>query len=200
MYIHLATGQYPVSEADIRAANPNTSFPVPFVAPEQYAVVFPSPAVYDPATQVATEAAPVLTNKGHWEQAWTVANKSAEQIAAELAPVKASKILQINQWRAAANKTFFTYSGKQIACDDLSRSDIDAVAGSISLTGSFPAGFPGAWKAMDNSYIMLPDIDAFKSMYAAMTAQGTTNFGHSQSLKAAVAAAQTVAEVNAVVW
>lgn len=91
-YIDKTTGTYPVSEADIRAANPNTSFPVPFVAPEQYAVVFPSPVVYDPATQVAIEAAPVLTNKGHWEQAWTITDKSAEQLAAEAEAARQASI------------------------------------------------------------------------------------------------------------
>lgn len=120
--------------------------------------------------------------------------------ADQLAAAKADKNAQINTWRAAANKTFFTYSGKQIACDDLSRGDIDAVAGSISLTGSFPVGFPNAWKAMDNTYVPIPDIATFKAMYAAMTLQGTQNFGHSQSLKATVAAATTLDQINAVVW
>lgn len=82
MYIHTPTlTQH--SEQAIRAANPNTSFPVPFVAPDDYAYVFPAPATYDPATQVATETTPVLTPKGHWEQAWTITDKTPEVIAAE---------------------------------------------------------------------------------------------------------------------
>jgi hypothetical protein len=117
-----------------------------------------------------------------------------------LADLKTAKNTQINQWRGAANQTNFTHSGKQIACDALSRSDIDAVAGSIALTGAFPVGFPGAWKAMDNSYVMLPDVAAFKAMYASMTLQGTINFGHSQDLKAALAAATTIEQVTAIVW
>ena len=121
---------------------------------------------------------------------------SAEVIAA----AKVAKNLQINVWRGAANQTFFTHAGKQIACDALSRSDIDAVAGSIALNGTFPVGFPGAWKAMDNSYIVLADVAAFKSMYASMTVQGTVNFGQSQSLKATLAAATTLAQIDAVVW
>lgn len=123
-----------------------------------------------------------------------------DEIAAQLAQAKIDKNAQINGWRAAANKTFFTYSGKQIACDDLSRGDIDAVAGSIALTGAFPVGFPNAWKAMDNTYVSIPDVATFKAMYAAMTLQGTQNFGHSQTLKAALAAATTVEQINAIVW
>jgi hypothetical protein len=74
------------------------------------------------------------------------------------------------------------------------------VANSIALTGAFPAGFPGAWKATDNSYVMLPDTDAFKAMHASMTAQGTANFIHAQTLKTALAAATTEEQVSAIVW
>ena len=84
MYIHTTTlNQH--SEQAIRAANPNTSFPVPFVPPEGYAYVFPAPATYDPVTQTATETTPEQTVLGHWEQRWTVTDKSAEVIAAEAA-------------------------------------------------------------------------------------------------------------------
>jgi hypothetical protein len=71
------------TEQDIRADNPNTSFPVPFVAPDGYAYVFPAPAVYDPVTQTATETTPEQTVLGHWEQRWTVTDKTPEVIAAE---------------------------------------------------------------------------------------------------------------------
>ena len=117
-----------------------------------------------------------------------------------LADLKAKKNEDINQWRAEANSSTFIHLGKIIACDALSRSDIDGVAGSISLTGAFPVGFPGAWKAVDNTYLVLATVQAFKDMYASMTAQGTMNFGHSQTLKAALAAATTKAEIDAVVW
>ena len=125
---------------------------------------------------------------------------TAEQLAAQLVMAKTAKNTQINQWRAQANQTYFAYSGKQIACDALSRSDIDAVAGSISLTGAFPVGFPNAWKAMDNTYVPIPDVDTFKDMYAAMTLQGTINFGRSQTLKGQLAVASTVEQVNAIAW
>lgn len=121
-------------------------------------------------------------------------------LPAASAEYKAAKNLQINGWRYAANLSYFPHNGKNVACDALSRSDIDAVAASISLNGAFPAGFPGAWKAMDNSYIVLSTVDDFKSMYASMTAQGTTNFAHSQALKATLAAATTQSDVDAIVW
>lgn len=114
--------------------------------------------------------------------------------------VKAEKNQRINAWRAAANLSTFPHAGKHIACDALSRSDIDGVANNIALFGAFPDGFPGVWKATDNTMIPLPDVDAFRAMYASMTAQGTENFNHAQALKAQLAAASTPEEVAAIYW
>lgn len=142
-------------------------------------------------------------------EVWAVADQDAydyyiqkitEDKARKIVEAKAAKSLQINIWRAEANQTYFTHQGKRIACDALSRSDIDAVAGNISLTGTFPIGFPGAWKAMDNTYIILPNVAAFKDMYASMTLQGTINFGQSQDLKTALAAATTLEQINNITW
>ena len=78
-YINSLTGAYLISEQQIRAANPNTSFGQPFVAPEPYKVVFPAPAPdYNPLTQYTVEDAPVLTVKGHWEQTWVVLPRFTE--------------------------------------------------------------------------------------------------------------------------
>lgn len=118
----------------------------------------------------------------------------------DLAGLQATKNLEINAWRAAANLSTFPHAGKLIACDELSRSDIDGVANHIALFGTFPTGFPGGWKAVDNTVIPLPNVNAFRAMYASMTAQGTENFNHSQSLKAALALATTPEEVAAIEW
>lgn len=68
------------SESDIRALNTNTSFPTPFQAPEGYSLVFPSPApTHNPVTQSVREVAPLLTAKGHYEQAWEVLELFATQ-------------------------------------------------------------------------------------------------------------------------
>ena len=113
---------------------------------------------------------------------------------------RAEKNTQINLWRATANSSTFTHAGKTIACDPLSRSDIDAVAGSIGLTGSYPTSFPMQWKATDNTYLQLADVDAFKAFYASMVAQGTANFIRSEQLKAELAAASTPNEIDAITW
>lgn len=79
MYINTQTNQYPVSEQDVRNLNPNTSFPMPFVAPDEYATVFPAPQPeHDPIIQTVRELLPVLTAKGHYEQAWEIVPRFVE--------------------------------------------------------------------------------------------------------------------------
>jgi hypothetical protein len=82
-YLELATNRYPVSQSQIRSENPQTSYPASFPVPDGFAVVFPAPApTVDPITQIAREIAPVLTNKGHYEQAYEIVDLDAETVAA----------------------------------------------------------------------------------------------------------------------
>ncbi|MCG2585519.1 DUF4376 domain-containing protein [Massilia sp. TS11] len=127
---------------------------------------------------------------------WELELKPAPEF--DLAAAKAKCNDAINAWRLHANFSHFTHGGKQIACDQLSRSDLDAVANSIGLTGEFPEGWPGGWKAMDNTILPLATIEAFKSLYASMTAQGTANFGQAQAWKAQLAAAEDEADIAAI--
>lgn len=117
-----------------------------------------------------------------------------------LADLKAAKNAEINNARLLANSTTFTHLGYVIACDPLSRSDIDAVAIKVARSGAFTAGFPMAWKAVDNRLLPLATVADFDAFYDSLTAQGTANFNHSQDLKAALAAATTPEQVAAIVW
>ena len=121
---------------------------------------------------------------------------AAQRLTAE----KTAKDLEINGWRMAANFSTFPYLTKVIACDRLSRSDIDAANGEIVNRGTMPVGWPGAWKAVDNTVIPIADVLAWKAFYAAMFAAGNANFARSQNLKTQLAAATTVAQVAAIVW
>lgn len=118
----------------------------------------------------------------------------------DLGALRIAKNADIDRWRAEANASTFPHQGKLIACDALSRSDIDGVANHIALFGAFPEGFPGGWKATDKTMLPLPDVDAFRAMYASMTAQGAENFNHSQALKAQLATASTPEEIAAIHW
>lgn len=164
-----------------------------------YPLVTTSIPSFDPRSHWVREIDPVLINSVV-TQRWQVLALPAEQAAANYEATKQNKRNQINEWRAQANQTSFTYAGKQIESDALSRSDIDGVANNIALTGDFPAGFPNAWKALDNTYVALPTVQSFKDMYSAMTLQGTINFGKAQELKAALAAATTLADLDAITW
>jgi hypothetical protein len=113
---------------------------------------------------------------------------------------KADKNLEINRYRLIANQDTFTFQNKVIACDALSRSDIDGVNGLVSITGALPNNFPNAWKAVDNTYVSIPDRNTWISFYAAMVNQGVANFNYSQQLKTALNAATTVEEVQDIVW
>lgn len=128
----------------------------------------------------------------------------ADEFVADDAPdlddLKTAKNVEINIARAAANTGTFVHAGKAISCDLLSRSDIDGVNGYVALYGALPPAFPGAWKAVDNSYLPIADVEAWKAFYAAMIAQGAANFAHAQDLKAQLAAAATAEDVAAVAW
>ena len=114
-YLHTLTQQYPMSETHIRSEHANTSFPMPFKAPEPYVWVFPAPTpVHDPIVQIARELPPVLTSKGHYEQAWEVvprfseytdaegvAHTVAEQEAAAIEADRKSKVPQVITIRQA---------------------------------------------------------------------------------------------------
>lgn len=113
---------------------------------------------------------------------------------------KAFKEGEINSARLATNTTSFTYLDKQIACDALSRSDIDGVNGYVALMGEFPPSWIGKWKTLDNQYVDIATTDDWKAFYSAMVSQGQNNFLYSQWLKQKVAAASSVDEVNTVYW
>jgi hypothetical protein len=110
-YINTTTKQYPVSEQDIRNQYPNTSFPVPFQAPEEFAVVFlaPTPTVENPILQTTREIAPVLTDKGHYEQAYEIVDIYSDYTDADgkvitKAEQEAAAIAKDEQTKKDANK------------------------------------------------------------------------------------------------
>lgn len=79
-FINTQTLEYPVTEGFIRAQYHNTSFPVPFVAPEPYASVkdVPKPE-FNPLREEIKETSPVFVN-GAWERQYTVVSLDPETI------------------------------------------------------------------------------------------------------------------------
>lgn len=113
---------------------------------------------------------------------------------------RAAKNAEINAARLAANSSSFTHAGHSFACDDLSRGDIDGTTNTILLTGQFPSPWPGYWKSVDNTLYPIESLEDWKLFYASMGAAGATNFAKSQSLKAQLAAATTIEQINAITW
>jgi hypothetical protein len=119
-------------------------------------------------------------------------------IAGAVERAKAKKNAAINAARLAANTSTFSFQGKLIAVDALSRSDIDGAHGYISAMKAMPPGWPGGWKADDNTYVAINTFDEWMPFYSAMVASGTANFSRAQALKAQVATCSTVEQVRAV--
>lgn len=90
-YINTQTQQYPLSEYEVKSANPNTSFSDVFSAPPGYAPVEPAdPPAYDPVAQILRESIPALTS-GKWVQQWEVVDLDASAVAANLASLNAPR-------------------------------------------------------------------------------------------------------------
>lgn len=114
--------------------------------------------------------------------------------------LKARKSEEINAARFAANQSYFEFDGRQIACDSISMLDIQCTNAEVALTQSMPANWPGAWKALDNSYPLIPDVATWTVFIKAMVSRGTAHFEHSKVLKEQIAAAETPAEIAAITW
>ena len=205
-YINTATNQYPLSERQIREALPQVSFTNPFTAPAPYVIVFPSPSPgYDSDNEYIEEGFPENID-GQFYQTWEVKSKWSSQEEADaanaerLAVAKTAKNLEINTERLKANNSWFMFLDYRIACDQLSREDIQGVNGHVSNTGNLPDGWPSGWKHMDNGYVPIVNVDMWKLFYAAMVSQGMVNFQKAQTLKQQVVEATTVQEVYAITW
>lgn len=104
-YINTETNQYPVSEQDIRREYPNTSFTIPFQAPEKYAPVLNSPTPsFDGMTQGYREVAPVKQGN-EWMQQFEVYSLDAEQIAYNEEQAKQSNKTQAEDMLKASDWT-----------------------------------------------------------------------------------------------
>jgi hypothetical protein len=166
------------------------------VQPPETAIEGPPPA--EPSYWDAGAWVPLPARPSPHHQ-WDGAQRAWADLR-DIAFARAAKNNQINQWRLDANNTSFMFQGHEIQCDKLSRGDIDGVCSEVSLTGSLPATFPGAWKTKDNAWVPIPDVATWTLFVQAMVAQGAVNFTHAQALKVQLASATTLAEVDAIVW
>lgn len=118
-YIHKTLLTYPVSEQEIRAANPSISFPAVFTH-DDYAWVFSTPKpAYNPLTQKIVAVQPILNQLGKYEEAWEIIALPPEDVdintqldVQRKAESKAANIEQL--WRAAHDYEFARINGMAI--------------------------------------------------------------------------------------
>jgi hypothetical protein len=135
-----------------------------------------------------------------WRDGILLAVSGDPPTAEQLAVARSARSEQVNAWRSAASQACFAYQDKQFSCDPQSRQELDGIANTIALSGAFPPGFPGYWKAADNTPLPLPDIASFAALYGAMVERNTRVFNLAQELKQRIADAATVAGIEAVRW
>lgn len=110
-YFYKIDTQQVQSESEIRAEFPNTSFPVPFQAPEGYAPILESPAPATTTYQSAFQNGVEQDSLGNYVWAWTIVDWDQEQIDACDAQQKennkkqAEKLLQESDWSQYADVT-----------------------------------------------------------------------------------------------
>lgn len=133
-YIKLTNGVPEIySIGQLRRDNPNISFPK--IVPENvladydvYPVVETPQPVFDPVTQTVSQADVPVLEGGQWVRKWTVADKSAEELTAEL-----------SRWRSGA-----TLSRREF-CIAAYRAGLLSEADAIEAAkGEWPASFDAA--------------------------------------------------------
>ena len=112
--------------------------------------------------------------------------------------VKDRKRAEITAERLAADADHFTYLGKDIRTAD--KDMVDLLVADARWNKGLPANWPGGWKAIDNSYVVISTKDEWDAFFIAAYDAGILNFKRSQELKALIDAATTADEVAAVSW
>ena len=195
MYIHIQT-LIQRTESEIRALNPNTSYPVPFPVPEGYAYVFPTAQpVYNPVTQTVQQTTPELTVLDTWEQRWEVVEIYQNQqdkddaIAASLIPIRAARNAAIRAERDRRKFNGVLVSAKWIHTDTYSRTQW---MGMVMMGASVPAI---EWTTMDGTSITTSQALAGAVFQATATLDAPL-FAYAKSLIAAVDASSDPASVD----
>lgn len=121
--------------------------------------------------------------------------------------LKIAQKAKITADRIAADTDKFTYTytdstgssvSKEIRTAD--KDMFDMLVADARIQKGFPANWPGGWKAIDNSYVPIANVDQWNTFFTAMYDAGIANFNHSQTLKTNIDNATTPEGVAAIVW
>ena len=159
-YLNTETGQYPITEREIRLLHPNVSFPSPFRAPAPFAVVFPCPTpAHDPVRQYVVETTPALTEKGHYEQRWVIQELDESLVSENLNKQRAERSALVNIERDRRINQGFLFNGVRFQ----SRADDrENIKGAVMIA-MYDLTYSSDWIAEDNSIVHMdaPTLFAF---------------------------------------
>lgn len=165
------------------------------------------PPSLDSASQKAVKTGRVPVEGNTFRQGWEVVpltdvelDARTAELALKLAQAKASKRADLTLAREEADRTYFEFDGKRIKVDPASMVQITGITGHVALTDEYPQGWPGVWKAMDNSYVQLTTKAHWVAFIRAMANRGTANFIKQETLKAQVDACTRLSQVAAINW
>lgn len=169
-YINTSNWAYPLTEAQVRAAFPNVSFPVPFIEiPEGFAQVAPvAPPAHNPLTQHAVELSPRHLGGASWEQRWEVQALAGEIAAARLAEAQADTWARIKAHRDLLSDNG-GYKVVVSGVDKWFHSDGKSKTQQLALVIMGVAVPPVQWKTMDGSFVPMTQALAGAIFQAAAT-------------------------------
>ena len=115
--------------------------------------------------------------------------------ARDIEQVRAAQLALITFYRNEAEYGGFTWNGNVFDSDAPAVSRIGIAARQAALNASFEID----WTLQDNSIVTLDQTDML-AVDAALALHIATQHATSQSLKAAINAATTIAAIHAIVW
>lgn len=157
------------------------------IGPYQYRLMVTPPSALPPQ--------PTPTSQMKW-----IDGAPAWVEGATMAQLRDAKRIEINEAHELANKTSFTFMGKEIQANAHSMNQIQITNGGVLLRGALHPNWQGAWKTLDNEYVLIPDVVTWKAFYDAIETTGQSNFAKAQALKAQLASATTLEQVAAITW
>lgn len=168
---YIKNGEYPITEAQIRANHPNTSFPQ-IIAPSNvidfgYEPVTPTTPSYDGSVQTATEGTPAKVGD-EWQQVWIIASRPK-------ADVQSIKWEQIKQERDRRVVNGIHTAGNWFHSDTFSRTQ---QLGLVMMGQGMPTGI--MWKTMDQTFVEMTPALA-QQIFAATAASDSTLFATAEA-------------------
>jgi hypothetical protein len=119
---------------------------------------------------------------------------------ASLTELRVRKNAEINAAHELANRTSFTFAGTEIQANEHSMVQIQMTDAGIRRRGALRLDWQGAWKTLDNGYVLIPDVATWDLFMDAIEVTGAANFAKAQDLKQQVAAAQSEAAILSITW